>query len=148
MNDSLKGKVFVIGPGQASRYDDTLKVLLGYIAEKYNHSVTSSIQHRDKAVGLKLTVKPIAPTKIDPNNMLLKVLDKDVEECVIYQLTLNKYIDRAIKLDNDIQQIFNIVLGLCSPEMEQAPAVVANVMKEEADSIKLLNIIDQICYNY
>lgn len=150
MNESLKGKVFVIGQDQALRYDETLKALLGYIAEKYYHYVTSSVQHRDKAVGVKLVVKPIAPTKEDPSDSSKTVLGKDGEEWLIYQLTLKKYIDCKIKLDDDIQQIFNIVLGKFSPGMEQALAAVKDykLMKEEADSIKLLKNIEQICYNY
>ena len=51
VNEKLEGKVFIIGPDQASRYDDTLKALLGYISEKCDHRVTSCIQHKDKSVG-------------------------------------------------------------------------------------------------
>ena len=78
------------------------------------------------------------------------MLDKDGEEWIMYQLQMKKYIDRTTKLDDDIQQIFNIVLGQCSPSMEQALSTVKGyrLMKEEADSIKLIQTIEQICYNY
>ena len=78
------------------------------------------------------------------------MLDKDGEEWIMYQLRLKKYIDHTTKLDDDIQQIFNIVLGQCSPSMEQALSTVKGykLMKEEADSIKLIKTIEQICYNY
>ena len=32
VNEFLKGKVFIVGPNQASRYDDALKALLGYLS--------------------------------------------------------------------------------------------------------------------
>ena len=51
MNEKLEGKVFIVDPDQALRYDDTLNALLGYISEKYDHRVTSCIQHKDKSVG-------------------------------------------------------------------------------------------------
>ena len=51
VNKNLEGKVFTIGPDQASRNDDTLKSLLGYISKKYDHRVTSCIQYKDKSVG-------------------------------------------------------------------------------------------------
>jgi len=45
------------------------------------------------------------------------------------------------KIDDDIQQIFNIVIGQCSHAMEQALVSMNDfkTMKEEADSIILLN---------
>ena len=66
VNEKLEGKVFIIGPDQASRYDDTLKALLGYISEKYDHCVTSCIHHKDKSVGVRILVKPTASTKTNP----------------------------------------------------------------------------------
>jgi len=64
MNEKLEEKIFIIGSAQASRYDDILKALIGYISEKYNHRVTSYIHN--KLVGVKLLVKPTAPTKYNP----------------------------------------------------------------------------------
>ena len=88
VNESLKGKVFVVGPNQASRYDDALKALIGYLSSKYDHRVKSYIQHKDKAVGVKLLIKPQAPMKVDPQDTMGQVLDKDGEDWVIYQLKL------------------------------------------------------------
>ena len=78
------------------------------------------------------------------------MLDKDGEDWIMYQLQMKKYIDRTTKLDEDIQQIFNIVLGQCNPSMEQALSTVKGyrLTKEEEDSIKLIEMIEQICYNY
>ena len=46
------------------------------------------------------------------------MLDKDGEDWIMYQLQMKKYMCRTTKLDDDIQQIFNIVLGQCSSSME------------------------------
>ena len=95
-------------------------------------------------------MKPTVPTTPNPVDTNITMLDKDDEEWIMYQLQLKKYIDRITKLDDDIQQIFNIVIGQCSPSMEQALSAVKGykLMKEEADSIKLIKTIEQICYNY
>ena len=150
MNEKLEGKVVIVDPDQALRYDDTLKVLLGYISKKYDYHVTSCIQHKDKLVGVKLLVTPTAPTKPNPEDTNLTMLDKDGEDWIMYQLQLKKYIDLTTKLDDDIQHIFNIVLGQCSPSMKQALSAVKRykLMKEEADSINIIKTIEKICYNY
>ena len=102
MNKSLKGKVFVVGPDQASRFDDTIKAQLDYVSSKCDHRVRPCIQRRDKTVGARLLTKPKAPTKVDPSNSTKTVLDKDGEEWVIYQLKLKKYIERMTKLDGGL----------------------------------------------
>lgn len=150
VNESLKGKVFIIGPDQASRYDDVMKALLGYVSSHYDHRVRSSIEHKDKNVGLKLLTKPVAPKMTDPNDTTKEVLDKDGEEWIIYQIRLKKYIDRVTKLEDDLQQIFNIIIGQCSPGMEQALSGMKDfkTINEEANSLDLIKAIEQICYNY
>ena len=150
MSKNLEGKIFTIGPDQILRYDDTLKSLLGYISEKYDQRVISCIHHKDKSVEVKLLVKPSVPTKLGPAEANLTVLNKDGEQWIMYQLQLKKYIDRATKLDDDIQQIFSIILGQYSPGMEQTLLAIKgyNLMKEEVDSIKLIKNIEKIYYNY
>ena len=118
-NASLKGKVFTIGANQASQYDDTFKSLLVYIADKFDHRVHTAIKSKNKDTGLKLLTRPSAPTKEDPNNNSKTVLDRECEEFIEYQIEIKKYVDRKNKLDDDIQQIFNIVYGQCSPGMQQ-----------------------------
>ena len=49
--------------------------------------------------------------KVDPQDTMGQVLDKDGEDWVIYQLKLKKYIDRTTKLDDGLQQIYNIIIG-------------------------------------
>ena len=80
MNENLEGKVFIISSEQSSRYDDTLKVLLGYISEKYDHHVASYIQYKDKEAVVKLLVRIAILTKPSPSSTNLTVLDKDGEE--------------------------------------------------------------------
>ena len=67
-----------------------------------------------------MLTKPKAPVINDPNDASKTILDKEGEEWVIYQLKLKKFINCITKLDNDLQQIYNIVIGQCSPVMEQA----------------------------
>jgi len=148
--DKLSGKVFTVGLDQAARYDDTLKALIGYLSTTHDHRVKSCIQHKEKSAGVKILVRPTAPKKTDPADASKEILDKDGEEWVVYQLELKKYIDHKSKLDDDLQQIFNVIIGQCSPGMEQAFAGVMDfaTTKEEDDSIKLLKTIEQICYTY
>jgi len=53
-------------------------------------------------------------------------------------------------MEDDIQQIFNIILGQCTLEMEQALEAIPNykILKEEADSVALFKAIKKNCYNY
>ena len=58
--------------------------------------------------------------------------------------------DRSSKLDDDLQQIYNIVIGQCTPGMEQSLAAIPEfeIVKEDASSVDLLKLIERICYNY
>lgn len=103
-NPSLKGKVFTIGPMQASRYDETLKAILGYVADKFDNRVHISLQHKKISAGKNLLSKPVAPTKQDPADNTRKILDKDGEEWVEYSMKLKRYIDKLGKLEDDLQQ--------------------------------------------
>ena len=121
-----------------------------YIAEKVDHRVHTSIKNKDKTIGMKLLTKPSAPTKEDPQDTTRTVLDKECEEFIEYQIEIKKYVDRKNKLDDDIQQIYNIVYGQCSPGMQQKLESDDdfNMIKQNADSVALLKIIERICYNY
>ena len=54
------------------------------------------------------------------------------------------------KHEDDIHQIFNIMYGQCSPEMQQKLEVDSNfnTIKDDTDSVELLQIIERIYYNY
>ena len=120
------------------------------MSSKYDHRISLCIQRKDKAVRMQLLTKPTAPMKTDPNDTSKKVLDKDGEEWVIYQIRLKKYIDCITKLEDDLQQKYDMIIGHCSPAMEQLLTTINNFdkIKEQADSINLLKSIEQICYNY
>ena len=55
-----------------------------------------------------------------------------------------KYIDWMTKLEDDLQQIYNVIIGQCSPAMEQSLATIKGFgkIKEQADSINLLKRIE------
>ena len=82
-----------------------MKALLGYLADKFDHRVTTAIKHRDTSIAKKLIVKPKAPTIINPKESPKKILDKDGEDFIEYQMKLKKYIDRESKLEDDLQQV-------------------------------------------
>ena len=50
------------------------------------------------------------------------------------------------KLEDDLQQIYNVIIGQWSPAMEQSPATIKGFdkIKEQVHSINLLNSIEQI----
>jgi len=151
VNEALKGKVFIIGTDQVSRYDDILKALLGYLSSNHNHRVRSRIEHKNKNIVVKLITKQTTPKKDGPNDSSKpKILDQDGEVWVIYQIKLKKYINRITKIEDDLQQIYNIIIGQCSPGTEQALSSIKGFqnIKKEAESIKLLKVIEQVCYNY
>ena len=74
---ALQGKVFTVGADQVARYDKTMKAVLGYIADKFDHRVTVVIKHKDKEIAKKLIKKPDAPMIKDPKDATKKILDKD-----------------------------------------------------------------------
>ena len=94
-NAALKGKVFTLGSNQAAQYDDTYRSLLVYIADKFDHRVHTAIKNKDKGVGMKLLIKPTAPTKADPNQTGATILDKDCEEFIEHQIEIKKYVDKT-----------------------------------------------------
>ena len=51
------------------------------------------------------------------------ILDKDYEDFVLYQIELKKYVDKKSKLEDDLQQVYDIVYGQCSPTLKQKLAV-------------------------
>ena len=89
-NINLKGKVFTIGPDQASRYDSTMKAIIGYGAEKFDHRVIIALKNKSETVAENLTNKPKAPTKKDSNDV--EIIDKDGKAYVEYQMKLKMYL--------------------------------------------------------
>ena len=65
-------------------------------------------------------------------------------------MKLKKYIDWESKLEDDLQQVFDIIFGQCSPSIKQKLSGIKDFQttKEEANATALLKGIEQICYNY
>ena len=57
----LSGKVFITGPSQATKYDETYKALLHYFNNKYDHRICRAIEAKDTTVGLALLTRPTPP---------------------------------------------------------------------------------------
>ena len=161
-NVDLAGKVFVKGPLQAAKYDEAYKAILTYIGSNYDHRVYKAFEYKDKSKGLNLLTKPTAPkikkiiqeATIGLNSVLIgkevEVIDKDGEAYVEYQLYLKQYLSDGTKFNSDIEKLFSLLLGQCSPSMEQSLAGEKNFkdIKEKSDSIALIQVIERICYNY
>jgi len=88
--------------------------------------------------------------KTDSDDKKKEIMDRDCEDFIEYQIEINKYVDRKNKLDDDIQQIFNIVYGQYIPGMQQKLESDSEFkkIKDNADSVELLKIIERISYNY
>jgi len=161
-NVDLNGKVFVKGPLQAAKYDETYKAILTYIRSNYDHRVYKAFEYKDKSKGLNLLAKPSDPkikkiiqeATIGLNSVLIgkevEVIDKDGEAYVEYQLYLKQYLSDGTKFNSDIEKLFSLLLGQCSPSMEQSLAGEKNFknIKEKSGSITLIKVIERICYNY
>ena len=61
----------------------------------------------------------MAPLKKDPDNGTRLILDKECKDFVLYQIELKKYIDKKSKLEDDLQQVYDIIYGQCSPTLKQ-----------------------------
>ena len=118
-----------------------------YIAGKFDHRVHTAIKSKNKDTGMKLLTRPSAPTKDDPSDKNKTVLDRECGEFIEYQIKIKKYVGRKNTLDDDIQQIFNIIYGQCSPGMQQKleSDVDFKNVKDKIDSVELLKIIERIC---
>ena len=123
-----------------------------YVADNFDHRVHTSIKEKDKASGIKLLTKSRAPMKDNPSDKTsaTRILDRDGEDFIKYQIGIKKYVDQKNKFEDDIQQIFDIVHEQCSPTIQQKLDADNNykAIKDDAYLIKLLKIIKHICYNY
>ena len=158
----LSSKVFVTGPSQATRYDDAYRALIHYFGNKFNHRVYRAFERKDISVGLSLLTKPRPPMvkkviqepTAGPDSKLQgvekEVIDKDSEDFLEYQLELKQYVTDKAKYNDDIQICFNLIMGQCSPSVEQnleADESFAQ-LKESSDSIGLMRLLETLCYNY
>ena len=85
--------------------------------------------------------KIITTTKIE--------IDKDSEVFFEYQSELQEYIDRECNYNEDTQKHFTIVLGQCSPDIEELLKLEAtyNESNTKYDSIGLMKLVEKLCYS-
>ena len=158
----LKGKVFIKGPTQASRYDETYKSYLTFVGTKFGQRVKRAFVEKDKDAGLKTLNKPSAPmttmirqfaTPGDDSQMVgreVAVMDRDSEAFYEYQLKLKQYLSDVNKYEENLETCYSILLGQCSPAVEQALEGDKSfkVIRSTSNSISLLKLIECIAYNY
>jgi len=67
-----------------------------------------------------------------------------------YQHELKKYIDNKAKYHEDIQKCFTIIIGQCSPDIEQLLTTEESydTIKNMYDSIGLIKLLEKVCYSY
>ena len=161
-NPDLSNKVFVIGGTQASKYDDAYKAIITYLVTKFDHRVSRAFEMKDANAGLSMLIKPSAPMKdkviqvaTEGDDSILKgevksVVDKDGEEFIMYQIQLKQYLADASKYNENLERCFGIIMGQCSPSMEQSLMANENFveLKSKSDSIGLIKLIEAICYSY
>ena len=158
----LSGKIFISGPSQAARYDDTYKALLHYFNNKYDYRIYKAFEMKDKDAGLTLITRPTAPTvkkivqeatKGKDSKMVgveKEVLDRDSDKFYEYQEEMKRYVSDKTHYNRDMQNCFHVIIGQCSP------AILQNLESEEtyddikrsSDSIELMKLIEKMCYNY
>ena len=158
----LNSHVFVTGPNQANKYDDAYKHRLHYFGNKFNHRVYQAFECKDETVGLDLHNKPSAPmtTKIvqeatpgaDSKMIGVKrlLIDKESEDYLEYQVELKQYVTDKTKYRDDIHKCFNIIMGQYSPAVEQnlEAEEVFEDLKSKSNSIKLIKLLEKLCYSY
>ena len=158
----LANKVFISGPTQATKYDEAYKSLTHYFGKKFNHRVFRAFEKKDEAVGLALLTKPKAPKvkkivqvgSIGDNSVLTgeekEVVDTDSENFLEYQLQLKQYVSDKSKYTDDLQKCFSMIIGQCSPAVEQNLEADDSyaAIKESSNSIELIKLLEKICYSY
>ena len=114
-NSDLNGNFFIKGPPQVAKYDEIYKATLRYIGFKYDHRVYKVFVYKDMSKESNLLTKPsasknlkiIQEATLDLNSVLIgkevKLIDKDGEAYVEYQVYLEQYLLNVIKFNSDIE---------------------------------------------
>lgn len=79
-----------------------------------------------------------------------EVVDKNSEQYLEYQMKLKQSIADKFKYKDYLQKCFSIIMGQCSPSVEQnveADEIFYNI-KEKSDSIVLIKLLEKVCYSY
>ena len=77
-------------------------------------------------------------------------IDKDSEAYIEYFLHLKQYMTDLTKFNLDLETYFSIIIGQCSPVMEQSFAGEKEFknIKETSETIDLIKTTERIYYNY
>ena len=80
----------------------------------------------------------------------VSVMDRDSEAFYEYQLKLKQYLSDINKYEETLETCYSILLGQCSPAVEQALEgnKTFQSIRSTSNSIALLKLIEQIAYNY
>ena len=78
------------------------------------------------------------------------VVDKESEDYLEYQVELKQFIVDKAKFRDDIHKCFNIIMGQCSPAVEQnlEAEEVFEELKNKSNSIELIKLLEKLCYSY
>ena len=78
------------------------------------------------------------------------VLDRDGEAFITYQIELKQYVGDVAKYKDNLEKCFSTIIGQCSPAIEQSLESQDKFkdVKEKSDSVELIKMLEQICYNY
>ena len=78
------------------------------------------------------------------------VVEKDSEEFLEYQVELKQYITDKTSYRDDIHKCFNIIMGQCSPAVEQnlEAEETFNDLKNSSNAIELIKLLEKLCYSY
>ena len=159
---ALSGKVFISGPSQALKYDEAYKALIHYFNVKYDHRVSRAFETKDPSLGLSLLIRPTPPkiTKVVQVPTLgsssimegveREVIDRDSDTFFEYQEEMKRYVSDKAKYLKDMQDCFDIIMGQCSPAVEQnleSEDTFAEI-KRKSDSIGLIKLLESLCYNF
>ena len=79
-----------------------------------------------------------------------RVIDKDGEDYMVYQINLKQYVSNLTKYDDNLEKWYSVIIGQCSPAIEQELEADNSFLaiKMALDVIGLIKILERICYSY
>ena len=117
---------------------------------------------KDAAVGMAMLTKPSPPmikkiiqlATVGQDSKMegveKTVIDVGSEDFLEYQIELKQYVSDKTKYNDDIQKCFSLIIGQCSPAVEQNLEAedTFDDMKTRSSSIELIKLLEKICYSY
>ena len=123
VNSDICHKVFVVGPTQASKYDEAYKSLITYFGAKYGHRISRAFEQKYADVGRKMLVCPSPPmttkvfqeASVGDNSTLIgkesSIVDRDGPAFITYQILLKQYLGDISKYNDDLEKCFGVIIG-------------------------------------